>query len=50
MVVRVGHAALADRLGVRRTVLDNWLAGDAPIPDAIVVPLIDLIEETDDTR
>jgi hypothetical protein len=50
MVVRVGRAPLADRLGVPLPVLEDWLAGDVPIPDAIVVALIDLIEETDDTR
>ena len=48
MIVRIGPAALADRLGVPLPVLDDWLAGRVPIPDEIIVPLVDLIEETDD--
>jgi hypothetical protein len=48
MVVRVGSAPLAARLGVPLPVLDDWLAGEAPIPDAKVVALVDLIEETGD--
>jgi hypothetical protein len=46
MVVRVGRAPLAAGLGVPLPVLDDWLAGKAPIPDAKVVALVDLIEET----
>jgi hypothetical protein len=46
MVVRVGRAPLAARLGVPLPVLDDWLTGKAPIPDEKVVALVDLIEET----
>jgi hypothetical protein len=48
MIVRIGRAPLAARLGVLLPVLDDWLAGRGPIPDEIIVPLIDLIEATDD--
>jgi hypothetical protein len=47
MIVRIGRAPLAARLGVLLPVLDDWLAGTVPIPDEIIVPLVDLIEETD---
>jgi hypothetical protein len=46
LVVRVGRAPLAAQLGVPLPVLDDWLAEKAPIPDAIVVALVDLIDET----
>jgi hypothetical protein len=46
MVVRVGRVPLAAGLGVPLPVLDDWLAGKAPIPDTKVVALVDLIEET----
>ena len=48
MVVRVGRAQLAARLAVPLVVLDDWIAGEAPIPDAKLVALIDLIDETGD--
>ena len=48
MVARVGRLELAIRLRVAPAVLHEWLNGHAPIPDAKLVALIDLIDATGD--
>jgi hypothetical protein len=45
-VSRIGRAAVAGRLGVPAVILDDWLAGQTEIPDAKLVPLIDLLDAT----
>lgn len=46
MVAWLGRAQLAARLGVPLVLLEDWLAGEAPIPNGKLVALIDLIDET----
>ena len=48
MVARLGRTRLAALLGVPLVVLDDWLAGEAPVPDAKLLALIGLIDETGD--
>lgn len=48
MVARVGRLELSVRLRVPPAVLHEWLNGQAPIPDAKLVALIDLIDATGD--
>lgn len=46
MVARVGRARVAARLDVPLVLLDDWITGDALLPDGKLVALIDLIDET----
>lgn len=46
MVARIGHAKLAFRLQVPTAILRDWIDGKTPVPDAKVIALIDLIDET----
>ena len=46
MVARIGHAKLAFRLHVPTAILHDWIDGKAAVPDAKVIELIDLIDET----
>jgi hypothetical protein len=48
MIARLGRRELAARLDVPLVVLDDWLAGETPIPNGKLVALIDLIDETGD--
>jgi hypothetical protein len=45
-VSRIGRAAVAARLRVPLAILSDWLAGETPIPDGKLAPLIDLLDET----
>ena len=46
MVARIGRHRVAARLGVPLGILDDWLGGGSAVPDAKLVMLIDLIDET----
>lgn len=46
MIARVGRAALAAGLGVPCAILQDWINGASLMPDAKVITLIDLIDET----
>lgn len=48
MVARIGHAKLAFRLQVPPGILRDWIDGKSEVPDAKVIALIDLIDETAD--
>ena len=36
--------ALAERLGVRPVVLDGWLSGGVPVPEAIFLRAVDIVQ------
>jgi hypothetical protein len=46
MVARIGRPMLASRLEVPLGILDDWLGGKAMMPDAKLIALIHLIDET----
>jgi len=46
MMARVGRNALAASLGVPCAILADWINGDSVMPDAKLVALIHLIDET----
>ena len=46
MLMRMGRQELALRLGVPVGILNDWLIGDAIMPDAKVIALIHLVDET----
>jgi len=48
MVSRIGSAELARRLGVPHAILNDWINGESSMPDAKLVALVDLIDETAD--
>lgn len=48
MVARIGTAKLAFRLQVPSGILRDWIDGKSEVPDAKVIALIDLIDETAD--
>ena len=48
MVARIGTAQLAFRLQVPTAILRDWIEGKTAMPDAKVIALIDLIDETAD--
>jgi len=48
MVARIGAAKLAFRLRVPSGILRDWIDGKSTVPDAKVIALIDLIDETAD--
>jgi DNA-binding transcriptional regulator YiaG len=45
-VARLGRSAIAARLRVPAAILDDWTSGRAPLPDGMLIALIDLIDET----
>ena len=48
MVARIGADQLAVRLQVPLAILRDWIDGSSAVPDAKVIALIDLIDETAD--
>jgi len=50
MMARIGKSALAAGLGVPCAILADWLNGQSLIPDAKLIALIDLIDETGEPR
>ena len=46
MMARIGRNALAASLGVPCAILADWMSGVSPMPDAKLVALIHLIDET----
>ena len=46
MLARIGHSALAASLGVPCAILIDWIHGYSTMPDAMLIALIDLIDET----
>jgi DNA-binding transcriptional regulator YdaS (Cro superfamily) len=42
-----GREELARRLGVRPQLLDSWLAGATPIPEAVFLKAVDLVSVPD---
>ena len=46
MAARVGATQLAALLGVPCAILKDWMSGQAAMPDAKLVALINLIDET----
>jgi hypothetical protein len=48
MVARIGAPKLAFRLQVPPGILRDWIDGKSAVPDAKVIALIDLIDETAD--
>ena len=49
-VSRIGRAAVAARLKVPVAILDDWLAGQTQLPDAKLIALIDLLDDTREIR
>jgi len=45
-VARIGRAQAAARLNVPLVVLDDWLHQRGPMPDAKLVALVNLLDET----
>ena len=50
MVARIGRQELASRLRVPVGILGDWLSGEAIMPDAKLVALIDLVDDTIETE
>ena len=50
MVARIGRQGLASRLCVPVAILGDWLSGEAIMPDAKLVALIDLVDETSEPQ
>ena len=46
MMARIGRGALAACLGVPSAILADWINGESLMPDAKVVALLQLIDET----
>jgi len=46
MVARIGWRELAARLEVPLAILHDWFEGETPIPEAKLVALMRLIDET----
>jgi hypothetical protein len=46
MLIRMGRQEIAIRLRVPVGILNDWLSGDAIMPDAKVIALIHLVDET----
>jgi hypothetical protein len=46
MVARIGRPMLATRLEVPLGILEGWLGGSTAMPDAKLIMLIDLVDET----
>ena len=46
MVARIGRPMLAARLEVPLGILEDWLGGSAAMPDAKLIALINLVDET----
>lgn len=46
MMARIGRSALAAGLGVPCAILADWISGASLMPDAKLVALIHLIDET----
>jgi hypothetical protein len=48
IIARLGRTQVATRLAVPLGILDDWSNGAAPIPDAKLIALVNLIDETSD--
>jgi len=48
MIARIGRHMLAARLQVPVLILDDWASGKTVLPDAQLIALIKLIDETSD--
>ena len=48
VVARLGERETSARLNVPVAILKDWLTGESAIPDAKVLRLVDLIDETAD--
>ena len=48
IVARLGRTQVAIRLAVPLAILDDWSNGNASIPDAKLIALVNLIDETSD--
>ena len=46
MVARIGRGQLAVRLAIPLAILDDWSSGATAMPDAKLVALINLVDET----
>ena len=46
IVARLGRYQVAIRLAVPLAILDDWSSGSATIPDAKLIALVNLIDET----
>ena len=50
LVARLGRQQVAIRLAIPLAILDDWSKGIAPMPDAKLVALVNLIDETGDEQ
>ena len=48
MIARIGRHMLAARLQIPVLILDDWSSGKTALPDAKLIALINLIDETSD--
>ncbi len=46
IVARLGRHQVAIRLAAPLAILDDWSNGTAPIPDAKLISLVNLLDET----
>ena len=48
IVARLGRQQVAIRLAAPLAILDDWSNGTAPMPDAKLISLVKLLDETSD--